>query len=756
MSGGAPRPVVLITRPEPGASELAAALAADGWAPIVSPVLRARGVAWDGGAGEAAALAFTSAAAARAAPGDPALRALPVWAVGEATAEAARAAGFTETRAGPSDAAALAREIAAALPTGAEVLHLRGRHGTAGFAEALEAAGLRVREGVVYEMRAAEALDEAAERALAAGAVRAAPVYSPRSARVLGRLAAPFGLSGVTAVAISEATAAPLRDAGFGRVEIAEAPTGAAMRAAVARLRGAVASDAPAGGVLRGADLLPSDATGAHGTQDTEMSDKTDPEDEGRRGQTGEDRAVRAADASSGVPKEAGETDPALAAASGDEPSGTAPESPPEAADPAAAVQPDAVDPSHAPHAAHEVEGYGDELHEHEHEEARPSLAARTLQGVVLLLIGAVAALWFGPRLAPSLPAPVAAWLAPAETVEAEDLEALRAEFEGELDARLAELSEGVGSERSDTAEAAVEAATASLRERVDALAAQLGEAPPGELDSRLGEVETTLSGVVARLDSLSAGLEEVDGESEMPPEAMERIAAFSASLEGVQAELESLSERVGALAERIDEAEADYEAGLNEAIEAAEAAEAAATTEIAAAAAAQESAERRAMLDVGFAALTEAMATGEPFLEALDAMAAEGEPPAALSEAAAEGVPTRAALREDYTPAARAALEAATRAEAETDSVSQFMAGMRARLSGVPLGEIEGEGVDAMLGRAAARLSEGDVAAALEALEDMPEPARAALADWRAEAEARVAAERAMADWRAELTGDG
>lgn len=752
MTGDGPRPVVLITRPEPGASELAAALAEEGWAPVVSPVLRPRGVAWDGGAGEAAALAFTSAAAVRAAPEDPALRALPVWAVGEATAEAARAAGFAEVRAGPSDAAALAREIAAALPAGAEVLHLRGRHGTAGFAEALEVAGLRIREGVVYEMRAAEALEEAAARALAAGAVWAAPVYSPRSARVLGRLAAPFDLSGVTAVAISEATAAPLRDAGFGRVETAAAPTGAAMRAAVARLRGAVAS-APAGGaVLRAADLLTSGATGADGTQDTEMSDKTDPEDEKRRGQAGEDRAARAADAASGVPKEAGETDPALAPASGDAP----PRTPPEAGDPAAAVHPDAVDPAHAPHAAHEVEGYGDEIHEHEPEEARPSLAARTLQGIVLLLIGAALALWFGPRLAPSLPAPVAAWLTPAETVQAEDLQALRAELEGELDTRLSALSERLAEERAETPEAAVEAATAPLRERVDALARRLEEAPPGELDSRLGELETTLSSVVARLDSLSAGLETVDGESEMPPEAMERIAAFSASVEGVRAELESLSDRVGALAQRIDRAEADYEAGLSEAMKAAEAAEAAATTQIAAAAAAQEAAERQAMLDAGFAALTEAMATGRPFLEALDAMAVEGDPPAALAEAAAEGVPTRAALREDFTPAAREALEAATLAEAETDSVSQFVASMRARLSGVPLGEVEGEGVDAMLGRAAARLSEGDVAAALEALEGLPEPAQAALADWRAEAEARVAAERAMAEWRAELTGDG
>ncbi len=79
-------------------------------------------------------------------------------------------------------------------------------------------------------MRSAERLGQEAEAALASDEVRAAPVFSPRSARALAELVAGrFDLSAIAAPAISEAAAAPLREAGFGRVTVASAPTRAAM-----------------------------------------------------------------------------------------------------------------------------------------------------------------------------------------------------------------------------------------------------------------------------------------------------------------------------------------------------------------------------------------------------------------------------------------------------------------------------------------------------------------------------------------------
>ncbi|MEO0681839.1 MAG: uroporphyrinogen-III synthase, partial [Pseudomonadota bacterium] len=205
-----------------------------GWAPLISPLMRLEPVAAGAPPPDVAAVALTSANGARCAPSDATLRTAPVWAVGEATAAAAREAGFADVRAGPSDAAALARAmLAGGLPPGARVLHLRGEHGTDGFAEALEAAGMRVEARVVYRMTALSALSAEAEAALSGGRIAAAAVYSPRSARLLARAAARFDLSRVAAAAISEAAATPLRGAGFAAIEVAPTPDGAGMERAL-------------------------------------------------------------------------------------------------------------------------------------------------------------------------------------------------------------------------------------------------------------------------------------------------------------------------------------------------------------------------------------------------------------------------------------------------------------------------------------------------------------------------------------------
>ena len=98
-----PRGAVLVTRPEPGAAETAARVAALGWEPVLAPalVLRPRAIV----IGRAQALLLTSRTAARALP--PPIPGLPVLAVGEATAEEARARGWRAEA-----AAGTARELA--------------------------------------------------------------------------------------------------------------------------------------------------------------------------------------------------------------------------------------------------------------------------------------------------------------------------------------------------------------------------------------------------------------------------------------------------------------------------------------------------------------------------------------------------------------------------------------------------------------------------------------------------------------------
>lgn len=232
-------PTILVTRPEAESATLAARLAASGWRPLVWPALTVRptGAAPDYAGAQAAVL--TSANAARHAPAGP----VPAYCVGDATAAAARAAGFPEAISAAGDAAALMALLDARLrPEDGPVAVLRGETVAADVAAALRARGFETRETVVYAAAPSDHPPGAVARALAAGELRAAAFYSPRTAAAFAdwaRRARP-PLARATAIAISAAAAAPLDGLGFGAVEVAAAPDGAAMLGAVDSLRAAL------------------------------------------------------------------------------------------------------------------------------------------------------------------------------------------------------------------------------------------------------------------------------------------------------------------------------------------------------------------------------------------------------------------------------------------------------------------------------------------------------------------------------------
>ncbi|WP_420960717.1 uroporphyrinogen-III synthase [Brucella sp. IR073] len=183
---------ILVTRPEPGASRTARRLDEMGYAPVVLPLSETVPIAAKLPPGRYDAVAVTSVNALRHA--DPAsiqkLLHLPVFAVGEKTAGAARAAGFSNVTAAGGDGAALAQTLAVTLKGQANVLYLAGRVRRSDFEEKAVAAGLllavcetydtapidygdlRQRLGdapfdaaLVYSIFAAEALAALAERA---------------------------------------------------------------------------------------------------------------------------------------------------------------------------------------------------------------------------------------------------------------------------------------------------------------------------------------------------------------------------------------------------------------------------------------------------------------------------------------------------------------------------------------------------------------------------------------------------------------
>lgn len=200
------RPACLVTRPEPGAAATAARVAALGWEPVLAPALLLTALPITPAPEAQAALAPSPAAL-------PALAAvlgpdMPILAVGEGTAAAARTAGFRTVFPAAGDAASLARLAAARLdPAAGPVLLAAGRGYGDELAADLAAQGFGVLRREAYEAREVPGLPDPARAALAAGRVRAALFLSPRSARAtLAQLhAAGLGgaATGIRAVALS-------------------------------------------------------------------------------------------------------------------------------------------------------------------------------------------------------------------------------------------------------------------------------------------------------------------------------------------------------------------------------------------------------------------------------------------------------------------------------------------------------------------------------------------------------------------------
>jgi uroporphyrinogen-III synthase len=186
---------LLVTRPEPDATRQAETLAARGHEPVIAPLLLvepAAGAAFqlDG----AQALIVTSRNALRALASHPALgaaRALPLFAVGEATAKAANELGFSRVAAGPGTGAALAELIAETLdPERGALVHLAGETLAFDLKSALQAEGFTVRQPVLYRAVPATRLPEAVLALLNAGRLDGVVLMSPRTAAIFAALVA--------------------------------------------------------------------------------------------------------------------------------------------------------------------------------------------------------------------------------------------------------------------------------------------------------------------------------------------------------------------------------------------------------------------------------------------------------------------------------------------------------------------------------------------------------------------------------------
>ena len=211
---------IVVLRPEPGASETVARARQLGLDAIAVPLFRIEPVDWAAlNATEFDGLLLTSANAIRQAGAQlQSLQGMPVHAVGEATAEVARGAGFNVVQAGSGGI----EELLAEMPARLRLLHLCGedRKTTASDRQAIA-------QIVVYRARAIDSPPLAAlEGALAL-------VHSPRAGRRLAELVR--SRSSIQVAALSPA-AAQAAGTGWEAIEAADQPTDEALLALAARL----------------------------------------------------------------------------------------------------------------------------------------------------------------------------------------------------------------------------------------------------------------------------------------------------------------------------------------------------------------------------------------------------------------------------------------------------------------------------------------------------------------------------------------
>jgi uroporphyrinogen-III synthase len=224
---------VLITRPEPGATQTAARLTALGFCPIVAPVLSITSLSVCP-PDHLAATVLTSRNAVPACP--PSMHDRPVFAVGNATAALASEGGFSRVFSADADAMALANLIADTLSPSEGTLFLPTAQGQGSeLAASLRQRGFRVLRRVAYKAASVDSLPQAAALCLRQGQVEAAMFFSGETSRHFVRLLRAAELvdavRGLEAVSISERAAMALRPLPWRRLSVAAKPNQDAMLA---------------------------------------------------------------------------------------------------------------------------------------------------------------------------------------------------------------------------------------------------------------------------------------------------------------------------------------------------------------------------------------------------------------------------------------------------------------------------------------------------------------------------------------------
>ncbi|MBL8662584.1 MAG: uroporphyrinogen-III synthase [Candidatus Odyssella sp.] len=779
---------ILVTRPASEAQRFAAQLAGHGIESVIAPLLAIEPVETPLPPFDAVqALVFTSANGVRAYAARETRRDVPAYAVGEATAAAAREAGFANAISAGSDAEGLAALLVDRIdPAQGPLLHVAGADQAGDLPGALRARGYEVRQAVLYHAAPAPELPAPARAAIEAGSIAGVALFSPRSAGLFADRAAAAGLAAklatLDAYCLSRAVAAALEGkATFRAVRVAARPNAealiAAIRAAETEERRPM-NDEPVstpneaeriiaafGGIRPMAKALGIAVGTVQGWKERGAIPLK------RMGEIRESAARVGID---------------LAAALAEPPTE------PPAAEPAPAAPAEAL-------AAEKVSA-GPE----------PGLRA------------AEAAPPPPPRLdAPPPPRPVepgrmrwamfgagfgAAFVAGAVVAASlgiggrsggeQDRQGALDRLQSRINSVTAQLEEQQKRQQAEAAQVQArlnrieqaERAIGEQRERLAGLAASAAA-----LAARIEKIDTDLKSLAQRAaaspEDLKGVREQIDALARrleaLPKEAPggEALAALSAQLRQAGERMAALERRLGELAQARPGAESELKSALDK--QAAEgkaaldrlAAEARAQGQKLAGEAEQlkkdlaalqsrvgaiadevrragSAANETGTLLVALGQLRRAVQDGGAYRPALDAAKALAKERkefeaglAMLGARADQGVPTAAQLRQRFDKLAVSVLRAAAAAKPDADMWDRIWARVSSLVTVRRVGEVEGEGAAAALSRAEAALARGDLGEAAKQLNALAGPARAAAEGWLADARARLVTDAALAE---------
>ncbi len=220
---------VLITRPAEDGESLAEMLRGHGIEPVVEPMMNIVPTDAVPDIIGVQAVLLTSANGARAVAEKITGRDIPVFAVGDATARAARELGFSNVESAAGNVTALADLVRDRLdPAAGALLHPAAGDVAGDLAGTLDTYGFDVRRVVLYEARLAVEMSEATCRLIGKGAIDATLFFSPRTAQtfviLVNQAGLPSACADIDAVCLSAAVADAVQELPWRSVRVAPKP----------------------------------------------------------------------------------------------------------------------------------------------------------------------------------------------------------------------------------------------------------------------------------------------------------------------------------------------------------------------------------------------------------------------------------------------------------------------------------------------------------------------------------------------------